>query len=47
MAFKHGNSTLIDLDAGNDTKLQSATGKDIVFYPVDNIWIKRRYKISF
>ena len=35
MAFKHGRLTLIDLDAGGDTKITSAEGQDIVFYPTD------------
>ena len=47
MAFKHGNHTLIDLDAGNDTKITSATGQDIVFYPDQHIWIKQGTKLIF
>ncbi len=47
MAFKHGDQTLITLDAGGATQLQSATGKDIVFYPADNVWIKEGTKLVF
>lgn len=47
MAFKHGNHTLIDLDAGNDTKITSAAGQDIVFYPDQHIWIKQGTKLIF
>ena len=47
MAFKHGNHTLIDLDAGNDTKITSAAGSDIVFYPDQHIWIKQGTKLIF
>ena len=46
MAFKHGNHTLIDLDAGNDTKITSAAGQDIVFYPDQHIWIKQGTKLT-
>ena len=47
MAFKHGDQTLITLDAGGATQLQSATGKDIVIYPADNVWIKEGTKLVF
>ena len=47
MAFKHGDQTLITLDAGGATQLQSATGKDIAFYPADNVWIKEGTKLVF
>lgn len=47
MAFKHGNHTLIDLDAGSDTKITSATGQDIVLYPDQHIWIKQGTKLIF
>ena len=47
MAFKHGNHTLIDLDSGNDTKITSAAGQDIVFYPDQHIWIKQGTKLIF
>ena len=47
MAFKHGNHTLIDLDAGNDTKITSAAGQDIVFYPDQHIWIKQCTTLIF
>jgi hypothetical protein len=47
MAFKHGNHTLIDLDTGNDTKITSAAGSDIVFYPDQHIWIKQGTKLIF
>ena len=47
MAFKHADQTLITLDAGGATQIQSGTGKDIVFYPADNIWIKEGTKLVF
>ena len=47
MAFKHGNHTVIDLDDGNDTKITSATGQNIVLYPDQNIWIKQGTKLIF
>lgn len=47
MAFKHGNHTVVDLDDGNDTKITSAAGQNIVLYPDQNIWIKQGTKLIF
>ena len=47
MAFKVGSQTVIDLDLGGATQLQSAAGKDIALYPSENIWIKEGTKLIF
>ena len=47
MAFKVGSQTVIDLDLGGATQLQSAVGKDIALYPSENIWIKEGTKLVF
>ena len=33
MAFKIGNQTVLDIDVGGGTKIESATDKDVVLYP--------------
>ena len=33
MAFKIGNQTVLDIDVGGGTKVESATDKDVVLYP--------------
>ena len=47
MAFKVASHSVIDLDAGGDTKITSAEGQDIVFYPDQHIWIKQGTKLIF
>ena len=47
MAFKVVNQSVIDIDTDGATKIESATGKDIVLYPADNIWIKQGTKLIF
>ena len=47
MAFKVVNQSVIDVDTDGATKIESATGKDIVLYPADNIWIKQGTKLIF
>ena len=47
MAFKVASHSVIDLDSGGDTKITSAEGQDIVFYPDQHIWIKQGTKLIF
>ena len=47
MAFKVASHSVIDLDTGGDTKITSAEGQDIVFYPDQHIWIKQGTKLIF
>ena len=47
MAFKLGNTTVLNLDAAGSTQLASASGTDIALYPDQNVWIKEGTKLIF
>ena len=47
MAFKALDHNLLSLDASNNTKIASATGKDIHLYPAENVWISEGSNLVF
>jgi len=47
MAFKALDHNLLSLDASNNTKIASATGKDIHLYAAENVWISEGSNLVF